>query len=267
MGAYVDHKFDQGFFLDEERLRKLHDLIASRLAKFERPLTPSYKVFRGDSYSYETDSVGDVAKEDNEDWRAIARLEVVAHDPDVFDFKLSFSDKGLVAEISGDDRDSVFLLFSDLKSYIQDQVLVGRGLSRDVARGITMLLMFITMAGFLFFGLRNLGADPDSAQAALDSHDVAEKLDYLIEARSGDKPRASSYGWLFAMMALSVLGISGALEAAWRIAFPSNVFLFGARKVAFERRRAFLGRIFWVVIVGLGVSAAAGLLVWWLTKR
>lgn len=265
MGAYVDHKFDRGFILDEERLRKLHELITSRLAKFERPLSPSYKVFRGDSYSYETDSVEDVAKEDNEDWRAIAKLEIVARDLDVFDFKLSFSSKGPIIEISGDDRDFVFLLFSDLKAYIQDQILVGRVLSKDTARAIGMLIMLVALPGVLFSALGRARSDPAFTRAALESSDLADKLNYLIEVGLRNQPGAEVYA-LIVIMIISLVITSGALEAAWRVAFPSNVFLFGARKVAFERRRTLLGRIFWVVIVGLGVSAAAGLLVWWLTK-
>jgi hypothetical protein len=33
MGAYLEHKFHRGFFLDEEKLRKLHDLIVARIGK------------------------------------------------------------------------------------------------------------------------------------------------------------------------------------------------------------------------------------------
>ena len=49
---------------------------------------------RGDSYAYETNSVEDVIGEDNEDWRAITRLELIASQKGDFDFKLNFSKKG-----------------------------------------------------------------------------------------------------------------------------------------------------------------------------
>jgi len=132
--AFVEHSFRGGFLLDETRLRKLKDIIENR----ETRVSDSkiiYQVYRGDSYSYETESVDDVVNEDNEDWRRITRLDLRIALPDPEDddhqgalhFRLSFSYKeGCELRISADDRDRVFLLFSDLRDYIQNEVTVTR---------------------------------------------------------------------------------------------------------------------------------------------
>lgn len=94
MAAYVEHSFAKGFLLDEERLRKLNSLIGERLGKAAPPLKHSFRVYRADSYSYETANVDDVAKEDNTNWQRITRLEIKAEQKDVFEFVLTFSDEG-----------------------------------------------------------------------------------------------------------------------------------------------------------------------------
>jgi hypothetical protein len=65
MGAYVHHQFERGFLLDEERLRKLVHLIAEKLDPEKSGKRYEFKVFRGDAYSYMTNAVDDILKEDN----------------------------------------------------------------------------------------------------------------------------------------------------------------------------------------------------------
>lgn len=266
MGAYVDHDFEKGFLLDEERLRKIHEIIDVRIANFASPLVARYKVFRDDSFSYDTEDVGIVASEDNDDWRAITKLEIIAEHEDVFDFRLSFSSKGVVAEISGDDRDAVFLLFSDLRSYLNEQVLSVRMLSRDTVRLIGSISMAVLMFGLLFFMMANSAFEnAEQVDQILSSNNVNEKLNLLIESQR----RLSSFGdrwWLLALFPIVMVISLGGGEKIWRFFFPSNLFLFGQKKKAFDRKRAILSKVFWVVGVGLLVSAAASLIVWNVTS-
>ena len=90
MGAFVEEKFKGGFILDEGKLRKTTDLIEKRSG--DSPVT--FKVYRGDSYSYETSDIDDVVNEDNEDWRAITKLEQIVKKDKELDFKLAFSSEG-----------------------------------------------------------------------------------------------------------------------------------------------------------------------------
>ena len=267
MGAFVEHDFERGFILDEVKLRKIHDLIESRISKYPTPLSLRYKIFRGDSLSYETDSVEDVAKEDNEDWRAITKLDLVATQKDIFEFKLSFSKKGVIVEITGNDRDAVFLLFSDLREYVRNEVLVRRVLSRDAALAVGLSVMLLVMIGFIYYSMRHMKSDPPLVSKTLATSDLAEKLNFLIEERGRTSFGLREIGWFAAIILTPVLTFSGAIEAVWKVVFPANVFLFGKRKTAFDKRRRLLSNVFWVIIVGLLVSAVGGLLVWWVTSK
>ena len=51
MGAFVEHDFDKSFLLDEERLRKILQIVN------ERKLDIEFKVYRGDSYWYVTENI------------------------------------------------------------------------------------------------------------------------------------------------------------------------------------------------------------------
>jgi hypothetical protein len=158
MAAFVEHSFPHGFLLDEERLRKLKDLIENRLAKMPTHPQLVYKVYRGDSYSYTTTSVEDVAKEDNEDWRRITRLELSVDSKNDLVFLLSFSAKGCDLRITGADRDNVFLVFSDVRDYVHNEVAVVRGLTRTSVRTVGSVLLTAFMMAFLFSMLYNLGS-------------------------------------------------------------------------------------------------------------
>ena len=114
MAAYVEHRFKRGFLLDEEKLRKLVNLITQRLGKSEPPIPYKLRVFRADPYSYETSNVEDIVNEDHADWRRITRLQIEASRQKDFEFELTFSDEGTSLNLDGDDRDQVYLLLSDL---------------------------------------------------------------------------------------------------------------------------------------------------------
>lgn len=263
MSAYVDHDFKKGFVLDEVRVRKLHEIISTRLAKLNNPPSLELKVYRGDSYVYETSSVDEVLREDNDDWRAITRLEFIAQTDDVFLFVLRFSSRGTTLNIVGDDRDAVFLIFSDIREYLQTSVLSGIPVSRDAIRLIGIIITFAAMVGFLWSIVSSTKPDAPRIADALSSSSLAEKMNYIINERALKHFPAFSFAWL-ALMTLSMIGsISGIFESIWHILFPSNLFLFGQRKVAYDKRRSMLSKVFWGFFVALGVSILAGVVLAW----
>ena len=263
MSAYVEHDFEKSFILDEARVRKIHELISTRVAKLPEPPKLLLKVFRGDSYVYETPHVSDVLKEDNDDWRAITRLEFIANTEDVFYLRLTFSSRGTFINLMGDDRDTVFLIFSDLREYLHSSVLTRAMIGRDATRMIGLLSMVVAMVGLFWSLFASMLPDPEVSSRALNASDVGEKINYLIEERSRQRFPTSMFGWL-ALTVLATLGaVSGAIEGLWRLLFPGNLFLFGKRKELHDKRRAALSKVFWVVFVGLAVSILGGMLLNW----
>lgn len=260
MGAYVEEKFVGGFILDEGKLRKIADLIERRC----NGASLVYKVHRGDSYSYETSVIDDVVNEDNEDWRAITRLLLRVEQVGQLDFSFTFSD-GASLYITGNDRDAVFLLFSDLREYMNNEVLIVPPLSKETTDRISVMIM---AAGVLFmfyvFYSTIVGKDPALLKAALDSTEVNEKLDFLI--KNGEAPIQGRFiFWVPVAMFIAFAIPLDLIGKVRSFIFPTNQFLFGDRKKKYEARVALVSKIFWGVGVTLIVSIIAGFFVWTIT--
>ncbi|WP_211258207.1 hypothetical protein [Stenotrophomonas daejeonensis] len=207
--------------------------------------------------------MSDVLKEDNDDWRAITRLEFIAETEDVFYLKLTFSSRGTFINLVGDDRDAVFLIFSDIREYLHSSVLTRAMIGRDATRMISLLTMFVAMVGLFWSLFSSMLPDPEVSSKALNASDVGEKINYLIEERSRQRFPISMFGWLALMVFATIGAVSGAIEGFWRFLFPGNLFLFGQRKELHDKRRGALSKVFWGVFVGLAVSILAGVLLTW----
>jgi hypothetical protein len=275
VAAFVEHSFKRGFLLDEPRLRKLKDIIESREIK-SRYSKVVYRVYRGDSYSYETESVDDVVNEDNEDWRRITRLDVRISQRETEEdqenrlrFLLSFSDKeGCELRITAENRDRVFLLFSDLREYIQHEVTVTRQIDEGQGRVLGMVLsVAIILATLLSTMYLTEHFDPELSRQALNSPDIATKLNFLISHRERTSFNVKSLIIAGVGMMISLAVLFGSVGAIVSFIFPGNVFLFGKRKETFEKRQRLTSNLLWIVGAGLIVSVVAGFIVWRFTSR
>lgn len=258
MGAHVEHQFSGDFFLDEERLRKLKNLIEERVEKFCPGAVIKYKVYRGDSYYYDTLSVDDVVAETNEEWRKVTKLELFIESVDVLEFKISISSKEVVLGISGEDRDSIFLLFTDLKSYMQSEII----LKFAFPRWMSTFFLMILFVGFGFIVSRPIFSDSPNVELynhVLSSSSLEEKINYLIQ-RQQVKGRGSLVEHIplliFPVM-FYVIFIHGYVMRFFR---PSNIFVFGKRKEKYQSQKALADKLIWGVVVALIVSLVAGLL-------
>ncbi|GFO68352.1 hypothetical protein GMLC_19310 [Geomonas limicola] len=267
MGAFVEHEFKKGFILDEGRLRKIYEIITARLAKLEPPLTCAFNVYRGDSYSYTTSLIDDVISEDNNDWRKISMLDIVVKEKGVIDFELEFSKNGTRLNITGEDRDTVFLLYSDIREYVVNELSVGW----RPPEWLDQFIFFIAMSGSLVWFAFNLGQDmpasnPTVVTNILKSSDIHAKLNFLIsDSQSRTFNRWSQFWPIIIPFALAMISIGKIPEKTLSIIFPSNEFIFGKMRQNYEKRRKLIQNVFWVVIVGLIVSVVAGFLVWRVT--
>lgn len=265
MGAFVEHQFEKGFILDEERLRKLHSLISDRLKSYDSSFQLSYKVYRGDSYCYETDKIDDVLAEENEDWRKLNKLNLFCEQ---FVFSLIFESKGVTIKIESSDRDKVFILFSDIRSYIESEILIKRIISTEkvYARFILFIVfLFLAMLTYSLFTL-NIKYEFDSeAKKVLNSTDLSTKLNYLIsKPYSAVKQTNSSFNILsitFLLMLLFVvlLFLKKYVERIISYFFPFNLFLFGKQKIFYDKRKETLNKILWGIIITFFVSVVAGI--------
>jgi hypothetical protein len=148
MAAFVEHNFGDSFLMDEERFRKLHSLIKQRITSFDTNYKLEYKVYRGDSYCYDTNSIEDILNEENEDWRKLTEIKFLCKD---IGLMLSFDKKGVNLKIEAEDRDRVFILFSDIRSYLEDEIMLKRKVLGLITSKNTVFFLMIVVVGVLVF--------------------------------------------------------------------------------------------------------------------
>jgi hypothetical protein len=286
VGAFVKHEFKKGFLLNEERLRKIHEILRKRLTGIEGPPEPVYKVYRADSFTYTTSVIEDVLNEENSEWQRIESLNVSIRSNEKFKLDLDFRDRTVV-HIEGEDRDLVFLVFSDLRQYLSNEVNVLKFAPWKTVQIAGVVLATIVLGIWFFFALWvYVTKDPSidwkqevvHARALMEGQDINEKLNWLIETSLPEPETPSAIritNWVLIFLAFFGVGLMGISIAGEQIPkfrkivdkflFPTNVFLFGRERERYEKTMALRRNLFWVVFVGFIVSIGAGLSVWFIT--
>ena len=124
LNAYVKHKFDKGFLLRDEDLTKLLDFVKVRAAEVNAADRIKIKVYRSDSLVYESPSLEPLRAEENALRNRLTRVQVLLDHTELkvnFDFD---AEENISIEIESTDRDRAYLLFSELKEYLNTEVLV-----------------------------------------------------------------------------------------------------------------------------------------------
>lgn len=257
MVASVSHKFSGIFVLDEGQLRRINEIILRRLPDGAAE-DYEIQVTRADSFSFVTASIGEVCAEENGPSIEVERIRF-GTSGELFSLRLNISkEHGVELNIEGAERDPVFLIFSELKAYIDQGVMSRRWLGDSPLqwRLISMLLiMLFAVTAMVLTATWN--RDPEQANAALASADLAAKLNFLISrGQSASSVANWVFGGFFALMAAAMLDLHGRV---WAFFFPSNVFMLGRMVRWYESRMKLRSQLFWSVIVasllGVGISA------------
>jgi hypothetical protein len=122
MVAFANYQNNRGFILDEEKIRKIHEILVKRGQTIDPSCKPMYKIARSDLFAYQTDSVQDFLDEENSRSKRIESLTVTMKHEEEFLLSLLFHDNGTRMTLEGENRDFVFLIASDLKQYLQSEV-------------------------------------------------------------------------------------------------------------------------------------------------
>ena len=281
MGAHVEHTFARGFILDEERLRKLVNLILIHVDPDKRGGLLQFVVFRGDAFSYTTADIGDVLSEDNADWRRITRLDIKTATVEPIELLLKLSSDGTILQIEGSDRDRVFVLFSDLREYLSEEVNRAVVAPDRTIKGVFTLIALAAI--FWLFWDTGQSEWPQSYEAAyrararraLASRNLEDKLNVIIAPYAApplDARLTHRSPWLVptcltvTVLLMLMLG-NNFHHTIVAFVFPSNVFVFGAQKHRHDRRAKLISNILWTVAIGGTVSLVTGYIVWLVTRR
>lgn len=266
MGAHVRFRFEKGFLLDEEKLRKIQDIISKRVVGEVK-----YSVFREDSFSFETTKIEDIIGQENLKGSRINEIQIKSKG-DLF-LVLDFDERGVLLDLNGETRDNVFLLSSDLKEYISNEVCTQK-IASESYTGHLIIIGFVFIMGAIFYSLAissqsSPSLSEDIVKRALESNNTNEKINILIQEQASKTESLDVSPVAIALFTIGIIiGVfSDKFSRFITWFYPANLFLFGKE---FERYKQYLEtkkNVFWVVGTGLLVTIIGGLIVWALTLK
>ncbi|MCK4796153.1 MAG: hypothetical protein KAT05_02160 [Spirochaetes bacterium] len=268
MGANVRYKFKKGFLLDEEKLRKIHNIITTRITDTEI----KYSIERNDSFSFETTNLEKIINEENSKWSKINEINIRLYQRSNLDITLNFSDSGGTLYINGEDRDNVFLLHSELKEYISHEVCTL--LPNNILGKYTFPLILAAFIAFIIYTLALSQSTPtinkEMVVSVLNSNDTNAKIDFLIQKEFentmvNDIPFKFPKEIFLSVLFLLSIGLLDEKNKISQFIYPTNLFLFGKEIEKHNRYLEIRGKIFWIGVVGLIVSIIGGIFVFQLS--
>lgn len=256
MGAHVKHNFKKGFLVDEEKLRKIHDIILKRI----RDDGIEYHIFREDSFSFKTTNVDDIINEDNPKWAKINEIELNSKSKD-FDLNIDFSEESVELSINGENRDDVFLLYSELKDYMSNEVctlkVTYRYISSYLSKGIFIAFVFsIICIAFIMSGNQ---MSEEVTNNIIASNDIDKKINFIIQ-QNVIQSEEYKILYLFPIFLVPVFIYKPILSIISYL-FPSNLFLIGKEIENYKRKLKLRSNLFWGIIIASTISILTGLIV------
>lgn len=279
MRAEFQKEFDNKFVLEETHIRKLNEIILTRVPEGQMRIT----VKKADGVEYETQDFEEMLTTESASLTKTLSITITftsqERSASVQHLSLAFdkpqSDysyrKGLILQIQGEKVDDVNLLGDDLLRYLNSSVVKPK--LDPVILFLSSALLFVS----IFFVIYAQGVfDPKTGleAAAVDITTLttnSEKLDYLIALQT-QKPELSPLFITFVSGILlftfiSVLSISHPPSRLFHKFFPKYVYVLGIEATEYHKLTSLKKNIFWTVIVGSGISTVTGLIVWYMTKQ
>jgi hypothetical protein len=266
MSAKVSKKFNKKFELNEEGIRRIHSDIRKRVPE-DKHKDIIFEIFREDSLVYRTSEIDRVLSENNDSTQKIKSIKIEYLD-DSLNIELIFDDEdGAKLTVIGEDRDTVYLISSELKEYIQKEVSFlsgGNWFNRQVIIAVVFLISFIGIIAFNSTSSSQSLSEPLSI--ALKSTDANEKLDYIINNITNKQVKETRLGLIMFAPILFFSLFLLPLGKVLQYFFPGNIFLIGKQISIIGNRRGFVRNIFWCGIVALIIAMATGYYFFWLSK-
>lgn len=267
MKAYLKRNFTKGFFLSEEGVVKLADICRKRMADRDLADALTYKVFRSDALVYETGDHREITREENSQRNSLTRIHFLCVHDDL-QFELDFDKKdGVLLSIECNDKDFGYLLFSDIKDYLQTEVLKFRRKTFGAMfeHRIFFSLILVGMMIMIIFIMPKPDIDADSLANLLASESVVDKMNYLIKhANNRDSLKSLRFIWLFPIGLVFPLVFLGPLLDK---IYPRNVFYWGKVSTQYDRIVSVRSKVLWGIVVAFIISAIASFVVYYLTMK
>ena len=264
-GAESSHRFGKGFIIESAHFQTLERKIRERFPDSDI----HYDVIFNNTSKYKTTSLDVLLLEENNPANNIEKIVLVAKYGDNVKLIIVFQkgEKTLLS-ITGADKDSIFLLFNEMKSYIDKEIAVVRvvrlGNSSTSLYVQIGLVIGIIVGPSIHSEITSLRGSENiilEAQNALESYNLVEKIDFLIQQEIKRNEANSSIG----IDLIIVLGVLTVIAASTVILLaslqpPHDYFCIGKEKSVLEKKQKTRQNIFWIVIIGTLVAVFAAVI-------
>ena len=201
---------------------------------------------------------GGVSAEENSSRNAIKRVEVESSST-FYKMSLKFDPKDDTAlAIESNDRDLAYLLFSDIREYLNSEVCKFRSFTFDAVLSSKNVFPFL-MLPIMLVSLFSIKDSPTAevAKNALANPDISAKLNFLIESRVTSQETSTLKYYMFAMFGvlISIFFLGSLLDKL----FPRNVFYWGKAAQAFDKMLGARDKIVWGVVIAFVIGIASAI--------
>lgn len=263
MSAKVNTEFKKGFELNEESIRRIYADLKKRIPP-EKHQDIIFEVFREDSLVYRTTEIARILTEDNDSTRKIKSLNFYYVD-DSLDIGLEFDvNNGAEMTIEGEDRDTVYLISSELREYIEKEVACIQNFQWLMSTP-TIFLIFIGIFIAMTMFQHSTPLGDQELKTLLDGTDTNEKLNYLINAATRTESLTRNSFFVFFPIVAMILFILPFGKIVQYL-LPSNIFCIGKQTTLIKNRRNFTKNLFWCGLVGLIIAFGSGYYFLWVAK-
>lgn len=266
IGAYANYTFDKGFILNEEKLRKIHDLVSKRISDTEVKFT----IFREDAYSFETNNIDDIINQDK--WSKIKEISIkLGKDNKNLNLLLDFNESGVNLKIDGESRDIVFILFSDLKDFISKEVCFLKTI-KTIESSMLYCVLFLFIFAIIYYIFFTNSDIPkisnENITNLLESNDTNVKINFIVKQyiKENNNTKMNIFYWSPVLLGFVVLFFGDKIAKFFTFLYPSNLFLFGKEIDEYKKKIELRKNIFWTVLVALLISIIGSLIVWIITS-
>jgi hypothetical protein len=247
----------QPFAVGPDHLTKIREILQRKVANG----TEDWFVTRSDGFQLRTTDFDELLVDERLNDEPLTRIELSFELEDEVSVNIDFRSNPYTPvsiKIDGSNHDEVLLLTSALRKYIRSEVLV-----RRPPKWIGSIVVLALTFGTTIFILRS--QPPDATfESVLQSHDINEKLNYLLQHNSHGGSVSTGAGLLlFALFVYTVFFAPYFLiddnPIVFRQLYPRNVFLFGPTGRLYQKRVALRNKLLWSGVIAIAASIVAGI--------
>lgn len=266
MNARIEKEFKKGFLLKEEHIRKLKDIISKRLQEKKVTEDIGFEILRVDNLVYKTKEIDDVLREENSKRNLISEMKLYFANEDHNVNIIIKKNGGISLLIESEDRDFSYLIYSDIKDYIETEILIFRAFSfseslfEKIALPIALL---VVMVFSLSLGQNSI--DKSQIERALQNNDINAKLNTLIVI-SSDRLDTSKMWKSMIFSFVAVIGVLALLPLLDK-AYPRNIFYIGKEIEIYDKHCDIRSKVIWGIVIALIIGILAGLFVYYVTTK